>query len=159
MLQVLWYAVSVYLVFTVTISLFPAVISQVVSSAPTPTSSGWTSEFLHTLSLSYYNNYLYSHSLCLIRCLFLNPGVFPDVQCVRSHWSLHHSLGAGQQLQGVWSWWLPWLLPWEQVGSGQRSLLLMTGLRCLFIPAFLFCNVQVVPLRHHLPWQSGVFCR
>lgn len=52
MLQVFWYAVSVYLVFTVTISLFPAVISQVVSSAPTPTSSGWTSELLHSLSLS-----------------------------------------------------------------------------------------------------------
>lgn len=51
-LQVSWYAVSVYLVFTVTISLFPAVISQVVSSAPTPSSSDWTSELLHSLSLT-----------------------------------------------------------------------------------------------------------
>ena len=39
-LQVLWYAVSVYLVFAMTISLFPALISQIESAA----SSDWTGE-------------------------------------------------------------------------------------------------------------------
>ena len=40
MFQIVWYAVSVFLVFTVTLSVFPAVISQVVSASPHH--SGWT---------------------------------------------------------------------------------------------------------------------
>ena len=45
---------SVYLVFTVTISLFPAVLSQVVSSAPNRNASSWTGEPLSpSLTLSH----------------------------------------------------------------------------------------------------------
>jgi equilibrative nucleoside transporter 1/2/3 len=97
--KVVWYAVSVYLVFTVTISLFPAVISQVVSSAPNPSHSSWTGVYYSTL-------------VCFL--MF-------NVADLTGRYITH----------------------WVQVGNGQRSLLLMTALRSLFIPAFLFCNVQV----------------
>ncbi|CAI8048454.1 Equilibrative nucleoside transporter 1 [Geodia barretti] len=112
MRKVVWYAVSVYLVFTVTISLFPAVISQVVSSAPNPSHSSWTGVYYSTL-------------VCFL--MF-------NVADLTGRYITH----------------------WVQVGSGRRSLLLMTALRCLFIPAFLFCNVQVkgergIPTYSHLP--------
>jgi equilibrative nucleoside transporter 1/2/3 len=41
--------VSVYLVFTVTISVFPALISQIVSAAPDPDRSGWTGTYFPSL--------------------------------------------------------------------------------------------------------------
>jgi equilibrative nucleoside transporter 1/2/3 len=97
--KVLWYAVSVYLVFTVTISLFPAIISQVVSSAPDPGSSGWTSTYFSSL-------------VCFL--MF-------NVSDLTGRFITH----------------------WTQVGRSHRTLLLLTALRCLFIPAVLFCNVQV----------------
>jgi equilibrative nucleoside transporter 1/2/3 len=116
--KVVWYAVSVYLVFTVTISLFPAVISQVVSSAPNPSHSSWTGVYYSTL-------------VC-----FLMFNVADLTGRYITHWV---QVGL---LRSVWSPWLP-RFSGEQVGNGQRSLLLMTALRSLFIPAFLFCNVQV----------------
>jgi hypothetical protein len=132
--KVVWYAVSVYLVFTVTISLFPAVISQVVSSAPNPSHSSWTGELplLHpSICLPHSAGVYYSTLVC-----FLMFNVADLTGRYITHWV---QVGL---LRSVWSPWLP-RFSGEQVGNGQRSLLLMTALRSLFIPAFLFCNVQV----------------
>lgn len=42
--QIWMYACSVFLVFAVTLSLFPGVLANVVSNSPYPESSGWTSK-------------------------------------------------------------------------------------------------------------------
>lgn len=72
-IQVWWYAVSVYLVFTVTISVFPALLSQIVSAAPNH--SGWTGQLPHYLTMALCVCVCACHCryhLLPTSCLFLN---------------------------------------------------------------------------------------
>ena len=59
--QISIYAFSVFFVFAVTISLFPAVVSNIQSTAPDPKDSIWTGQFKNARFINSEQIYMYMH--------------------------------------------------------------------------------------------------